>query len=206
MTISISIGAAALMLGVCVNTVRAWHASGFLLPTYRTAGGHRRYAVADVSAVMRKDLPETPRVTIAYARVSTHDQKKDLATQVSRLRIECVGRGWRDVEVVTDLGSGMNYAKKGLKRLIGMLCRKEVGRLVVLRQDRLLLFGAELVFELCRHVDCEVVVIEPVDRDPRKTIAEDVLAILTVFSARCNGLRSHSNKRAIAASAHPVCC
>jgi len=44
------------------------------------------------------------------------------------------------------------------------------------------------------------VIIEPVDRDPKKTIAEDVLAILTVFSARCNGLRSHSNKRAVAAS------
>jgi predicted site-specific integrase-resolvase len=58
-------------------------------------------------------------------------------------------------------------------------------------------FGAELIFELCRHVDCEVVVIEPVERDPKKTIAEDVLAILTVFSARCNGLRSHSNKRAL---------
>ncbi len=201
MSVSMSIGAVALMLGVCVNTVRAWHASGFLVPTYRTAGGHRRYDVADVSAVMRKNTPEKPRVTIAYARVSTHDQKRDLETQVSRLKVECEARGWHDAEVVADLGSGMNYTKKGLKRLIGMLCRREIGRLVVLRQDRLLRFGAELVFELCRHVGCEVVVIEPVERDPRKTIAEDVLAILTVFSARCNGLRSHSNKRALAASA-----
>ena len=101
---------------------------------------------------------------------------------------------------MTDLGSGMNYNKKGLRQIIGRLCRNEIGRLVIMRQDRLLRFGAELVFELCRLVGCEVVVIEPVDRDPRKTIAEDVLAILTVFSARCNGLRSHSNKRAVAAS------
>ena len=200
MVMTISIGAAASMPGVCVNTLRAWHASGFLVPVYRTEGGHRRYDPSDVAKVMHKDMAEKPRVTIAYARVSTHDQKKDLQTQVERLKIECANRGWQDVEVVKDLGSGMNYNKKGLRRLIGLLCRREIGRLVVMRQDRLLRFGAEMVFELCRLVGCEVVIIEPVDRDPKKTIAEDVLAILTVFSARCNGLRSHSNKRAVAAS------
>ena len=57
---------------------------------------------------MRKDVTEKPRATIAYARVSTHDQKKDLETQVERLKIECASRGWPEVEVVTDLGSGMN--------------------------------------------------------------------------------------------------
>jgi predicted site-specific integrase-resolvase len=149
---------------------------------------------------MQRDATENPQVTIASARVSTRDQKKDLETQVERLKIERAGRGQQNVEVVTDLGSGMDYTKKGLRRLIGRLCRKELGRLVVLRQDRLLRFGAEPVFELCRLVGCEGVVIEPVDRDPKKTIAEDVLAIRTVFSARCNGLRSHSNKRAVAAS------
>jgi predicted site-specific integrase-resolvase len=201
MVTTLSIGAAAVMLGVCVSTLRAWHASGFLVPVYRTEGGHRRYDPSDVSRVMQQtDVPEKPRVTVAYARVSTHDQKKDLETQVERLKIECASRGWTEVEVVTDLGSGMNYNKKGLRRIIGMLCRREMGRLVVLRQDRLLRFGAELVFELCRLAGCDVVVIEPVESDPRKTIAEDVLAILTVFSARCNGLRSHSNKRAVAAS------
>jgi len=188
------------MLGFCVNTLRAWHISGFLVPVYRTEGGHRRYDPSDVAKVMHKDGVDKPRVTIAYARVSTHDQKKDLQAQVERLKIECSSRGWAEVEVVTDLGSGMNYNKKGLRRLIGLLCRNEIGRLVVMRQDRLLRFGAELVFELCRLVGCEVVIIEHVDSDPKKTIAEDVLAILTVFSARCNGLRSHSNKRAVAAA------
>jgi predicted site-specific integrase-resolvase len=201
MSVCISIGAAAVMLGVCVNTIRAWHESGFLVPVYRTPGGHRRYDLVEITAVMRKHAPEKPRLTVAYARVSTHDQKKDLETQVERLKVECALKGWHDVEVLADLGSGMNYTKKGLRKLIGMLCRREIGRLVVMRQDRLLRFGAELVFELCRLCGCEVVVIEPIDHDPRKTIADDVLAILTVFSARCNGLRSHSNKRALAAAA-----
>jgi predicted site-specific integrase-resolvase len=157
MVTTLSIGAAALMLGVCVNTLRAWHTSGFLVPIYRTKGGHRRYDPSDVAKIMRSDGDEKPRVTVASARVSTRDQKKDLVTQVERLKVECASRGWPNVEVVTDLGSGMNYNKKGLRQIIGRLCRREVGRLVILRQDRLLRFGAELVFELCRLVDLSVV-------------------------------------------------
>ena len=200
MSLNISIGAAALLLGVCINTMRAWHVSGFLVPRYRTAGGHRRYDTDDVAKVTLRNSQHRESLTVAYARVSTHDQKKDLETQIQRLKVECSARSWADVEVISDLGSGMNYRKKGLRKLIGMLLRREICRLVVLRQDRLLRFGAELVFELCRLVGCEVVIIEAVETDPRKTIAEDVLAILTVFSARCNGLRSHSNKKALAAA------
>jgi predicted site-specific integrase-resolvase len=64
-------------------------------------GGRRRYDPSDVAKVMQRDVTEKPRVTIAYARVSTHDQKKDLETQVERVKIECVSRSWPDVEVVT---------------------------------------------------------------------------------------------------------
>lgn len=199
MSSSLSIGAVASILGVCVNTLRIWDKSGFLVPRFRTAGGHRRYNSDDVDEVQRKAPKPEARATIAYARVSTHDQKQDLQTQIERLKLECASRGWPDAEIISDLGSGMNYNKKGLRRLIAMLCRGQVSRLVVMRQDRLLRFGAELIFELCRLTGCEVVIIDPRNTDPKNTIADDVLAILTVFSASCNGTRSHSNKRALAA-------
>ena len=197
---SLSIGAAAGVLGVCVATLRNWHKSGILVPLFRTPGGHRRYGL-DALARLVKPKDDLPRRTIAYARVSTHDQKHDLETRVERLKMECQSHGWPDAEVIADLGSGMNYTKKGLRRLLGLLFRQEVGRLVVMRRDRLLRFGAELVFELCRISGCEVVTIEPLDTDPRKTIVDDVMAVLTVFSARSNGMRSHSNKKALAAAA-----
>jgi len=196
---SLSIGAVALILGVCVNTLRSWDRSGVLVPQFRTAGGHRRYNLEDVDKIRRKAPAPEARATIAYARVSTHDQKQDLQTQIERLKLECANRGWPEAEIISDLGSGMNYTKKGLRRLIGMLCRGQICRLVIMRQDSLLRFGSELIFELCRLTGCEVVVIDPQSTDPKKTIADDVLAILTVFSARCNGMRSHSNKRALAA-------
>ena len=56
-------------------------------------------------------------LTIAYARVSSHDQKDDLKRQAERLETYCIARGWI-FEVIADLGSGMNYRKCGLKRLL----------------------------------------------------------------------------------------
>jgi hypothetical protein len=91
MAATLSIGAAALMLGVGINTVRAWHTSGFLFPVYRTEGGRRRYDPSDVAKVMRRDVSEKPRVTIASARVSTHDQKKDEAGQPSLFFVDRTG-------------------------------------------------------------------------------------------------------------------
>ena len=120
MEATISIGMAAAMLGVCVNTLRPWHRSGTLVPRYRTPGGHRRYDVNDIIR-LRCDKNPAARRVIAYARVSTHDQRKDLETQKLRLQQECAARGWHDAEVIADLGSGMNYTKKGLRRLIGLL-------------------------------------------------------------------------------------
>ena len=151
---SLSIGAAALILGVCINTLRNWEKSGSLVPRFRRYGGHRRYTSDDISKLINKPTEMANRPTIAYARVSTHDQKHDLQTQIERLELECAKRGF-DAEVISDLGSGMNYKKKGLRRLIGMLYRHEIGRLVVIRQDRLLRFGAELIYELCRLSGCD---------------------------------------------------
>lgn len=193
--LSLSIGRVADLLGVCINTLRLWHASGQLVPQHRTAGGHRRYSADAIATLTNK--PKMIEKTIAYARVSTHDQKQDLITQKLRLEQECAARGFANTEVIADLGSGMNYKKQGLKRILKLLCKREISRLVVIRQDRLLRFGAELVFELCRACGCEVVIIDPRTTDPKQTIVDDVLAILTVFSARTNGMRSHSNKKAL---------
>lgn len=133
--------------------------------------------------------------TIAYARVSSHDQKQDLERQCARLQDECDRRGYDNTEVIADLGSGLNFAKRGLRRLIGLICRRQIKRLVIMHKDRLLRFGAELVFELCRHAGIEVVIVEPVSQDSTSTLAADVIELMTVFSARMYGARSHKNRQ-----------
>ncbi len=88
------------------------------------------------------------RKTISYARVSSQDQKADLSRQKQLLELHCAKQGWK-YELVSDLGSEMNYYKKGLKRLLNEILADKIGRLVLVHKDRLLRFGAELVFAIC---------------------------------------------------------
>lgn len=196
-----SIGELALMLGVAVITLRRWHASGLLVPDCRTLGGHRRYD----AAAARQSMGLTPTQglkTIAYARVSSHDQSEHLKTQAQRLEQYCVAQKFDRIEVISDLGSGMNYKKKGLQRLILAILRHEVGRLVLVTKDRLLRFGSELLFSLCKFFNVEVIVLDAAAEVPREQqLTEDLVEILTVFSSRLYGSRSRKNLRAVANSA-----
>ena len=107
----------------------------------------------------------------------------------------CAAQGWT-YEILTDVGSGLNYRKRGLRQLINRISSGEVGRLVLSHKDRLLRFGSELVFSLCEHFSVEVIIINASeDSTFEEDLANDVIEIVTVFSARLYGSRSHKNKR-----------
>ena len=142
-----SIGQAACLLGVAVVTLRRWDKSGHLRPAWRTPSGHRRSSMDDLNAMTGRSAPD--RKTVGYARVSSHDQKDDLRRQADRLKGHAGTNGYADPEIVTDLGSGLNDRKRGLQRLIRMICRGEIGTLMLTHKDRLLRFGTDLVFGLC---------------------------------------------------------
>jgi putative resolvase len=90
----------------------------------------------------------------------------------------------------------MNYYKKGLKKLLNAILDGNVGRLVLTHKDRLLRFGAELVFALCEAREVEVVIINSgAEATFEEELAKDVLEIITVFSARLYGSRSRKNQR-----------
>jgi excisionase family DNA binding protein len=190
----LSIQDAAKCLGVSPQTLRRWEKQKKITPSHRTQGGQRRYAAHDLQPF---DLSHksSDRPTIAYARVSSHDQKDDLQRQVHMLEIYCSAKGWT-FSVTKDLGSGMNYNKRGLKQLLEQIMNGQIGRLVLTHKDRLLRFGAELVFSLCAVKNVEVVIINQGDEPSfEEELAKDVLEIITVFSARLYGSRSHKNKQ-----------
>ena len=190
-----SIGEAAKYLGVSVSTLRRWENSGKLLPE-RTKGQQRRYPISLLAPNLTK-VSSQNRLTIAYARVSSYDQKSDLDRQKQLLEMYCASKGWA-FEIVSDLGSGMNYNKKGLKRLISSILTGEIGRLVITHKDRLLRFGAELIFSICEMKNVEVIIVNQGDEPTfEEELAKDVLEIITVFSARLYGSRSNKNKKII---------
>lgn len=188
-----AIGQASKLLGVSITTLRRWEAEGKLLPE-RTTSGHRRYNLAKLKPELFHDVCDQRR-TIAYARVSSHDQKADLERQKQVLEFYCAKQGWT-FEVIADLGSGMNYYKKGLKRLLDDIITNQIERLVLTHKDRLLRFGAELVFAMCEAKQVEVVILnQGEDTTFEEDLAKDVLEIITVFSARLYGSRSRKNQK-----------
>jgi len=95
----------------------------------------------------------------------------------------------------------MNYRKRGLKRLLDVIINRQIRRLVLTHKDRLLRFGAELVFTLCEARQVEVVIInQGEDFSFEEELAQDVLEIITVFSARLYGSRSHKNRKLVEAA------
>lgn len=190
----VSIGEAASALGVSITTLRRWETSGKLIADH-TAGGHRRYDLAKLKPELFRAEADTQRRTVAYARVSSHDQKDDLERQKQVLELYCARQGWT-FEVIADLGSGMNYHKKGLKKLLDAVIDGQVGRLVLTHKDRLLRFGAELVFAICEAKNVEVVILnQGEDTTFEEDLAKDVLEIITVFSARLYGSRGRKNQK-----------
>ena len=188
-----SIGEASKALGVSITTLRRWEAEGRLIPEH-TAGGHRRYDLAKLKPEVYRSVVDTRR-TVAYARVSSHDQKEDLNRQQQVLELYCAQQGW-SFRLISDLGSGMNYYKKGLKQLLNDILAGDIGRLVITHKDRLLRFGAELVFSLCEAKQVEVVILnQGEDTTFEEDLAKDVLEIITVFSARLYGSRSRKNQK-----------
>jgi putative resolvase len=190
----VSIGEAAEVLGVSITTLRRWEAAGKLAAEH-TAGGHRRYDLAKLRPELFRAVDQGKRKTIAYARVSSPDQKDDLERQQQLLQRYCTRQGWT-FDVVADLGSGVNYHKKGLKRLVSDMLDGEVGRLVITHKDRLLRFGAEIVFAICEAKNVEVVILnQGEDTGFEEDLAKDVQEIATVFGARLYGSRSRRHQK-----------
>jgi len=188
------VGEASEILGVSISTLRRWDKEGRLIPE-KTASGHRRYDIAKLKPEIYRTPNFEARKTIAYARVSSYDQKNDLERQKQVLELYCAKQGWT-YEIISDLGSGMNYHKKGLKKLLNDVLAEKVGRLVIAHKDRLLRFGAELIFAICEAKQVEVVILnQGEDTTFEEDLAKDVLEIITVFSARLYGSRSRKNQK-----------
>ena len=193
----IAIGQASKLLGVSIQTLRNWDKQGLLKPDEITKGGSRRYKLESLKNINKNIKFNTDNLkTIAYARVSSHDQKDDLIRQVQVLELYCAKAGF-NYEIIQDLGSGMNYYKKGLTKLLNLILEGQVKRLVITHKDRLLRFGAELVFAICEAKEDEVIIINKGDENIKfeEELAKDVLEIITVFSARLYGGRSKKNKK-----------
>ena len=158
--------------------MRRWEREKRLPPTSRTLGGHRRYRLDG----------EEDRFSVGYARVSGSDQKADLAQQKAFLSPHCD-------DVIGDVGSGLNCNKPGLKKLLNLILNRKIKTLHLAYRDRLLRFGQPLIFQCCKWAGVDVVVHKNDDEATfEQTLCHDVMTLMTVFSAKLYGRRSHQKR------------
>ncbi|RQD74777.1 MAG: IS607 family transposase [Candidatus Syntrophonatronum acetioxidans] len=187
----LSIKEAAEFLGVAESTLRRWEKEGKLEPE-RTKGGHRRYSKEKLIAL--KDKKQNKKLTIGYCRVSSSDQKEDLKKQVENVSNYCIANGYQ-FRIIEDLGSGLNYKKKGLKELLALIENREIDRIVIYYKDRLIRFGYEMLEDICKLNGVEIEIINhSEDKTYEEELVEDVLSIITVFSSKLYGSRSHKTR------------
>jgi putative resolvase len=191
-----SIGKFAKKIGKSVNTLRVWDQKGLLKPDHVTEGGHRVYSEDQIYEVFGRPNITKERITIGYCRVSTKKQQDDLQRQIELMQLYLSAKGV-PFEIITDIGSGINYEKKGLKQLLDKVMRGEVNKIVVLYRDRLVRFGWELIEQICKRYGTVIEVIDSTEKTDEQELVEDLIQIVTVFSCRLQGKRAHKSKKLI---------
>lgn len=192
----ISIKEASELVGVTTTTLRRWEANRHLVAHHRTIGNHRRYRLDDILTMFKHNKKEDKKkITICYSRVSSHDQKEDLNRQTKVLELYSRTHNLNDVEYINDIGSGLNFKKKGLNKLIHLILTNKIDKIIITHKDRLLRFGSDLIINIAKHFNIETVILNNKIKSFEEELASDVLEIITVFSAKLYGSRSHKNDK-----------
>jgi excisionase family DNA binding protein len=158
----------------------------------RTKGGHRRFLLSSILPLSTTNYKSTKR-NICYCRVSTLSQKEDLERQIIYFRDK-----YPNHEIIKDIGSGINFKRKGFNSILDAAIKGDIGEIVVTHQDRLCRFGFELVKRIIEEQsNGKILVLDQIKTSPEQELVNDLVSIITVFSSRLYGLRSHKLKKQI---------
>lgn len=167
-------------------TVRLWARQGLIEHT-TTLGGHYRYKINAIA-------PSTPADTvILYARVSTRKQATagDQQRQIERLQA-----AYPNGKLIEDIASGINFKRPGLRKVVDAVLRGTVQKVVVTERDRLTRFGFDFLEWLFGRQNAHIECLSSADknRHPQQDFVDDLLSIITVFTASHHGKRAHQRK------------
>lgn len=180
---------AAKRLGISVRTIQRMDKIG-TLKIVRTPNNRRRIPESEVHRLM--GLNEI-RVPILYARVSTHGAKDDLERQIQRLK-----QTYPEAELFSDIRSGLKFDRPDFLKMLDAIQQHRVSKVVVVYEDRLARFGVDLLRRIFKSYGTELEVLETTLKGtPEDELVKDLITIITSFSARLYGLRSHKTKKII---------
>jgi len=188
-------GKASQLLGISKPTLIRKIKSGEI-KAYRVG---REYRIPE-SEIKRLLEGKTLDKVVIYARVSSRDQKEDLERQVEYLKNYCSTKGYHVTKILTDISSGLNENRRGLKQLFKLIEGGEVGKVVITCRERLTRFGFKYLEQYFNSHGVEIeVIFDDEEKTPEKELVEDLLAIVTSFAGKLYGARSHKKKRLVEA-------
>ena len=192
-----SIGKFSKEIGKTIQTLRNWDKNGTLKPAHVTSAGTRYYSQEQLNHFLGlQDKTQPNKKIIGYCRVSSTKQKDDLERQIANVKTYMYSRGYQ-FEIISDIGSGINYNKTGLNHLLDMITNYEVEKVVVLYKDRLIRFGYELIENLCKKYGTTIEIIDNTEKTEEQELVEDLVQIITVFSCKLQGKRASKTKKMI---------
>lgn len=193
------IGETAELLSLHPNTLRTMHIDGSFVPVRVGRGGVRYYSHEQIQNFLGKSVSQAdifPRKIVGYCRVSSSKQKADLERQKDRLNLYMLANGYQ-FEIISDIGSGINFKNKGLLKLLSMVEADEVEKIVIMHKDRLLCFGFELFEQVCHIHNTEIEIIANSNFSDEQELVNDLVQIITVFSCKLQGRRARQTKKII---------
>lgn len=190
-----SIGKFSKETGISISTLRRWDKENIYKPTFVTEGGTRYYSEDQLNTIIygSSEINKSKKI-IGYCRVSSQKQKDDLERQVDNVKTYMLAKGY-SFEIITDIGSGINYNKKGLNKLLDMVSNNQVDKIVIMYKDRLVRFGYELLENICMKHNTTIEIIDNTERTEEQELVEDLIQIITLFSCRLQGKRAHKAKK-----------
>jgi putative resolvase len=195
MTEQLTLSKASKILGVTTKTLRNWDDAG-KIKTTRTSGNHRRVPIEEINRLKGETQSSTQIKTLAYCRCSTLKQKDNLDRQVGRVLEHCYTNKW-DVELYKDIGSGLNENRREFKKLLKRVADNDVARVVVEYKDRIARYGFETFVVMCKNFNVEVIVLEEKEEQSfEEEMVDDIISLITSYSARIYGKRGGKKKNA----------
>lgn len=171
--------------GITPRTLYQWGYEGKIEYIW-SKGGHRRYILRN------GELSSSKRRNICYCRVSSQNQRDDLKRQQEFFRLE-----YPQHEIVSDIGSGINFKRKNFRALLESILSGEIESIVVTHRDRLLRFGFPLIEQICKSKNTKILCVNSEKQTSEQELISDLVSIITVFTSRVHGRRSHSVKKKI---------
>lgn len=181
------------LLGVTTWTIQKWDREG-KIKCVRTIGGRRRIPESEIKRIL--GLKEE-RVVFGYARVSSTTQKDDLERQKQLLQNYAKEKGYGEIQVLTDIGSGLNENRKNFLKLLDIVAEGKVSKVIVAYEDRLTRFCFETLKKMFSKFGTTIEVINHEEKTPQEELVEDLITIVSHFAGRLYGMRSHKYKEVV---------